>query len=94
MGHASRQDLSSQRQNDDHVLVELIEEPAAVARYIVQARKRGVHLSCARCEDEGALITAILVLPLSKTPLVWALCGDCQSEFPRKDTLFYRIMND
>jgi hypothetical protein len=93
-GSTNSKNKLSECSQEDHVVVELIEDPATVARYVVQARASGEGLTCARCEDATVLITAILILPLPEKPLICALCGDCRSEFPQKDTLFYRVLDD
>jgi hypothetical protein len=65
----------------NYIRVELIDDPAAIARCRVEARRAGDLMICRRCRDADLSIAAILVIPAGGETR-WALCARCLLEMP------------
>ena len=80
----------TQKITSDAVVVELVRDAGAIARYLMSAPAGGA--CCARCGDPAAQIAALLSVPLEEEPIEWALCVPCLIEFPARDTLYYKLL--
>jgi hypothetical protein len=65
----------------NYIRVELIDDPAAIARCRIEARRAGDLMTCRRCGDAEPSIAAILVVPAGGESR-WALCARCLLEMP------------
>lgn len=65
----------------DFIVIELTDDPTAIAEYRIKARSAGDRLICQRCGDVDQTIAAILVVPIGGDSRL-ALCTACLVELP------------
>jgi hypothetical protein len=68
-------------QERELVVVEVNDDPAAIAECGAEARAEGERLMCLRCENADLSIAAILILG-ARGQVRWPLCEKCLSEMP------------
>jgi hypothetical protein len=65
----------------NYIRVELIDDPADIARCWLKSHRPGDRMICRRCGNADFSISAILVVPAGGESR-WALCSRCVLELP------------